>query len=296
MKASKLLSFALAAVMSVSAMAVPVSAAWYKTQSGQYYYTDKDGDICIGWRTINGEKYYFDDDGYMKTGWLKTTSGKRYYLKSDGKMAHDCKLKINGEIYSFDANGVATKGSAKKKVSLEYGLSFNDFKNSSNFSSYSATNADNVFVKSANYADEDGYFFLCFLDDELASKGYLFNYSALRYYDIKDYLTNTYGKSSYIDGEYVWRSKSSDIAYFHDDDGIYIYFFPKGTISYVEETTTVTTTTTTTTSTKQSRTVYVTKTGKKYHYNSHCNGGTYYESTLEEAQRRGLGPCNKCVN
>lgn len=44
-----------------------------------------------------------------------------------------------------------------------------------------------------------------------------------------------------------------------------------------------------------SRTVYVTKTGKRYHYDSQCNGGSYYASTLAEAKRRGLTPCNKCV-
>ena len=54
-------------------------------------------------------------------------------------------------------------------------------------------------------------------------------------------------------------------------------------------------TATETSSTKQGRTIYVTRTGKKYHYNNHCNGGTYYESTLEQALARGLGPCKKCV-
>lgn len=43
------------------------------------------------------------------------------------------------------------------------------------------------------------------------------------------------------------------------------------------------------------RTVYVTRTGKRYHYDSHCNGGTYIKSTLAEAKKRGLTPCNKCV-
>ena len=45
----------------------------------------------------------------------------------------------------------------------------------------------------------------------------------------------------------------------------------------------------------QSRTVFVTKTGKRYHYSSTCNGGTYYASTLDEALARGLTPCKKCV-
>lgn len=41
--------------------------------------------------------------------------------------------------------------------------------------------------------------------------------------------------------------------------------------------------------------IYVTKTGKRYHYDNNCNGGTYYLSTLSDALARGLTPCNKCV-
>lgn len=48
--------------------------------------------------------------------------------------------------------------------------------------------------------------------------------------------------------------------------------------------------------TAQSRTVYVTPTGKRYHYDSHCNGGSYSPTTLEAARRSGLTPCEKCVN
>lgn len=44
------------------------------------------------------------------------------------------------------------------------------------------------------------------------------------------------------------------------------------------------------------RTIYITSTGKRYHYDNSCNGGTYYPSTLEEALRRHLTPCDKCVN
>ncbi len=42
-------------------------------------------------------------------------------------------------------------------------------------------------------------------------------------------------------------------------------------------------------------TVYITRTGKRYHYNGNCNGGIYYESTLEHALALGLTPCEKCV-
>lgn len=43
------------------------------------------------------------------------------------------------------------------------------------------------------------------------------------------------------------------------------------------------------------RTVYVTPTGKRYHYDNHCNDGTYIPSTLAEARAKGLTPCKKCA-
>lgn len=47
--------------------------------------------------------------------------------------------------------------------------------------------------------------------------------------------------------------------------------------------------------TQNERKVYRTKTGKRYHYDSHCNGGDYYEVTLSDAQKAGLTPCQKCA-
>ena len=44
-----------------------------------------------------------------------------------------------------------------------------------------------------------------------------------------------------------------------------------------------------------SRTVYITPTGKRYHYDNNCNDGTYIPSTLAEAQAMGLTPCKKCA-
>jgi hypothetical protein len=41
--------------------------------------------------------------------------------------------------------------------------------------------------------------------------------------------------------------------------------------------------------------IYVTKTGKRYHFSETCNGGTYYQATLAEAMGRHLTPCDKCV-
>lgn len=48
-------------------------------------------------------------------------------------------------------------------------------------------------------------------------------------------------------------------------------------------------------SSSEGHTIYVTKSGDHYHYDNHCNGGTYYESTLEEALARDLTPCKKCI-
>ena len=52
-----------------------------------------------------------------------------------------------------------------------------------------------------------------------------------------------------------------------------------------------------TTSSAQSerKTVYITKTGKKYHYTYPCGNGIFYECPLQEAIDRGLEPCKRCV-
>lgn len=47
--------------------------------------------------------------------------------------------------------------------------------------------------------------------------------------------------------------------------------------------------------TQNERKVYRTKTGKRYHYDSNCNGGDYYEVTLSQAENAGLTPCQKCA-
>jgi hypothetical protein len=46
-------------------------------------------------------------------------------------------------------------------------------------------------------------------------------------------------------------------------------------------------------SAKKSTTVYVTRTGKKYHKKK-CGNGTYTKSTLEKAKKSGLTACKKC--
>lgn len=49
-------------------------------------------------------------------------------------------------------------------------------------------------------------------------------------------------------------------------------------------------------SSSSSGSIYITPTGKRYHRDSSCNGGTYIKSTLSEAKAKGLTPCQKCCN
>ncbi|MBQ5840639.1 MAG: hypothetical protein IIW40_01655 [Clostridia bacterium] len=79
-------------------------------------------------------------------------------------------------------------------------------------------------------------------------------------------------------------------------------------VSTTATTTTTTTTFKTTISSKSttdthaqessSRTVYITKTGKKYHCTKECPGLTnakeIFDTTLAEALNKNLGPCSKC--
>ena len=48
--------------------------------------------------------------------------------------------------------------------------------------------------------------------------------------------------------------------------------------------------------TSADRIVYITKTGKKYHYSYNCSDVDFYECTLSEALEMGLEPCGNCVD
>lgn len=66
----------------------------------------------------------------------------------------------------------------------------------------------------------------------------------------------------------------------------------KNTATSTKKTTTQSTSATTK---DNSRTVYVTPTGKRYHYISTCGGKNSTASTLNKAKARGLTPCQKCA-
>lgn len=115
-------------------------------------------------------------------------------------------------------------------------------------------------------------------------------------------VVNTY-KYGEFNSLNVGDSVSIGVIYLLSEDnmagGVYIETlerFDKDQTSGTTKPSTPTNQTETNTSEKSNnRTVYVTKTGKKYHYSSSCNGGTYYASTLSAARSRGLTPCAKCV-
>ncbi|MCM1579095.1 MAG: hypothetical protein NC078_09890 [Ruminococcus sp.] len=79
-----------------------------------------DGKIANGWQTVGNEKYYFDDNFTMHTGWLTVTGGAKYFFGTDGKMAKDIALKIDGKTYDFDVNGKATERKASTSSSSSY--------------------------------------------------------------------------------------------------------------------------------------------------------------------------------
>ena len=57
-----------------------------------------------------------------------------------------------------------------------------------------------------------------------------------------------------------------------------------------------TTSTVVLTTAAESKSVYITRTGLKYHYDSTCNGGTYWPVPMGTATGMGLEPCDKCVH
>lgn len=101
---------------------------WKEDEKG-WRYEKNDGSFATGTQTINGKKYQFDDSGYMQTGWQKDDNGKwnyfdktsgaaltnqwvtddeygrKYYVKSDGTMADNEIVTIDGKQYFFQKDG-----------------------------------------------------------------------------------------------------------------------------------------------------------------------------------------------
>ena len=112
---------------------------------GKWFYLNTNGVMVTGWKQVGGKWYYMDANGVMKTGWLKSggkwyflkKSGQMaasewcggYWLNKDGTWTYQYKaswkknakgwwfgdesgwyaknttVKIDGKMYTFDANG-----------------------------------------------------------------------------------------------------------------------------------------------------------------------------------------------
>jgi glucan-binding YG repeat protein len=75
-----------------------------QTIDGKIYYL-KSGVMKTGWQKVSGNKYYFSSKGVAQIGW-KTIKGKTYYFSSNGIMARNTALFIDGSYYIFDNNGI----------------------------------------------------------------------------------------------------------------------------------------------------------------------------------------------
>ncbi|MGI5893926.1 MAG: pectate lyase-like adhesive domain-containing protein [Candidatus Merdivicinus sp.] len=103
----RVLASTLAATIAMTATSMIASAAWEKSASGTWSWTEN-GQKATGWRLINGKWYFMDQNGDMATGW-KLINGKWYFLKETGDMVTGWKL-INGKWYFLNENGDMATG------------------------------------------------------------------------------------------------------------------------------------------------------------------------------------------
>lgn len=105
-----------------------------------------------------------------------------------------------------------------------------------------------------------------------------------------------YPNADYNNDGKITAADAAAIAKYLAQKGVPAVTTTKKTTTHTTKTTVKTTKKSTTTTVKRiPSVVYITKTGKRYHYNSKCNGGTYYECSYADAIKKGLTPCNKCV-
>ena len=78
-------------------------------RDNSWYYFGADGKAVSGFQTINGQNLYFHEYGVQAKGQLVTIDGKTYYFDPNtGDKWVNRSLTLNGTVYNFDSNGVAT--------------------------------------------------------------------------------------------------------------------------------------------------------------------------------------------
>jgi hypothetical protein len=103
----RICSAVLALVLAGSLFAVPAFAEWDEADGKTYWIVD--GEKEKGFEKIDGSYYYFKSaDGSMAKGWLKISGNWYYFSKSSGKMLAGNSYKLDGDIYTFGADGKVT--------------------------------------------------------------------------------------------------------------------------------------------------------------------------------------------
>ena len=80
---------------------------WKLINADEWYYFNPDGTMFTGWKKIKGIWYYFQTSGLMATGWKKI-KGTWYFFLYDGQMVKDSRWKIGKKLFEFDASGACT--------------------------------------------------------------------------------------------------------------------------------------------------------------------------------------------
>lgn len=325
----KLFSLLFAVVISMSALTVTSYADKWKKTSDGYVYVYSDGSKAEkGWLTVDGNKYYIQKDGTRKTGWMTSSNGTKYYFDKNGVLARNKRVKFsNGSSYYFDQSGkmavdytlkkgknlyyYGSDGNLEATAALKLGMSLKKF-NAVVDETYYSVEIENIaaFVQINEASGIEYYDVYLFFDDILVFYGYGFESSDVSIKKIRKYFTDKLdAEPSYLNpenGECYWKFSDYYLCICNGDDYYYVLYSPINLVEKQKDTSASKTSSTSSNSASsvnknssssdsQSRTVYVTKTGKKYHYNGSCNGGTYYASTLEAAKSRGLTPCEKCA-
>ena len=78
----------------------------WRSIEGTMRYFERDGSLCMGWKSWKGRWYYCDwADGSMETGWVEV-SGKPYYFQANGAMLESRGWqRVEGRWHFFDKGG-----------------------------------------------------------------------------------------------------------------------------------------------------------------------------------------------
>lgn len=73
-------------------------------EGGPWYYMNRSGAMQTGWVKAGSKWYYLHRSGAMMTGW-QTLGSKKYYLHPESGAMATGTIEIEGQQYTFDANG-----------------------------------------------------------------------------------------------------------------------------------------------------------------------------------------------